>query len=471
MNWLRSRSPFTLYALVLVTFLFSRALFFLITTAGEYQLYKRYGDAVRRTSLEQLYLSDNIEYPHLGVGFGAIVGDVADRLPNWCRNIVRLRPNKLDLEYQEEPQDKRDADDQYEAALGFVLFALDAWCLWLVFAIVQRAYPLEAPLTRAARLFGYVLVTSPCGLILYDRQDLVVAWLALLAIRALGAGWPRLGYAILVVGTAYKLVPALLLPVWVIATATMKCGPNRSLGRWVGRIAVEALIAAVMLSAWPALTWEFGGGERGFHYLTWHSKRGMQLEAPASFPILLADSTVEFGTSYGSFNLRGELPDRVAKFMGLLMPLAALASMAIAARGFFRAAKPASYQSLIPHVVASSLLIWVAFIAFNKVGSPQYLIWVAPLVPLLPLRTWGERGWAILFLIANLDTMLIFPCFYKHELVGPLLSEDPLTWRGPTSVGVFLLGIKSVTLILCTLWLGARTWRTPHIGNPPEPLA
>jgi predicted membrane-bound dolichyl-phosphate-mannose-protein mannosyltransferase len=47
-----------------------------------------------------------------------------------------------------------------------------------------------------------------------DRQDLVVGWFALLALLALALGRPRVGYAVLAVGTAYKLVTALLLPVW-----------------------------------------------------------------------------------------------------------------------------------------------------------------------------------------------------------------------------------------------------------------
>jgi len=261
----------------------------------------------------------------------------------------------------------------------------------------------------------------------------------------------------------------LLLPVWVIAAATVKCGGSSTPGRWLRTIVLEAAIAGLMLMAWPVLTYAFGGGERGFLYLTWHSQRGLQLEAPAAFPVLLADPTVEFGSSYGSFNLRGERPDRVARLMGLLMPLSALAGMAIAGRGFWRALRqPAAYSSLIPHVVASSLLIWVAFIAFNKVGSPQYLLWVAPLVPLLPLRTRSERGWALLFLLALLDTMLIYPCRYKDDLVGEFLHEDPMTWRGPTSFGVFLLGVKSVTLVVCTLWLATLTWRKPHVPTEPS---
>ena len=311
----------------------------------------------------------------------------------------------------------------------------------------------------------YVAATSTSGLILFDRQDLLVAWVALLAMWCLAANKPRLGYAVLVLGTAYKLVPILLLPVWVIAAATAMFRPRPSLGRWFRTIVIEALITGAILSLWPILTYTHGGGERGFLYLTWHSKRGLQMEAPAAFPVLLVDSSLEFGSSYGSFNLRGELPDRVAKLMGLLMPLTSLIGMGIAARGF-RNTRESTLPSLVPQVVQFTFLIWVAFIAFNKVGSPQYLLWVAPLVPLLPLRTSAERKWTVLLFVAMIATMIIYPCRYNLDIVGKKYSEDPDLWRGPSTFGVMLLGIKSVTLLACSLWYAVLMWR---MTNSPAP--
>ncbi len=466
MNWLRRQRPFHLYLALIIAFVLVRFLFIAITTAGEYRLYKDYGDEARNTSLDELYRSRDIEYPQLSVAFGAVAGFVADRLPDSTKYIVRLRPNKWEALYENETQAERDVGDRYEAALTLILFAIDSWSLWLVYAIARRVYPNDDTVARVGRLFGYVLTTGLTGLILYDRQDLLIGWLALLALWALAAGHPRLGYTLLMVGTAYKLVPILLLPVWVMAAAAIKAGPNPSAARFLLRVIQEALIAGLILAAWPAMTYAFGGGERGFHYLTWHSKRGLQLEAPAAFPVLLVEPSWEIVSGYGSFNLRGELADRTAKVMSLLMPLSALIGAGIAARGFWRwrFALPSadSGSRLNGIVVASSLLIWVAFIAFNKVGSPQYLIWVAPLVPLLPLRRWPERGWAILLLVAMLATMLIYPCRYKPDLIGDIIREEPLTWRGPTTFGVFLLGVKSVTLILATVWLAVRVWRTPH---------
>jgi hypothetical protein len=124
----------------------------------------------------------------------------------------------------------------------------------------------------------------------------------------------------------------------------------------------------------------------------------------------------------------------------------------------------------VPQVVAAALLVWLGFITTNKVGSPQYLLWVAPLVPLLPLRTWAERGWAGLLLVAILCTSAVFPCAYP-AVVGPIVRTDPRTWAGPTAGGLFLLAAKSVTLVVTTGWLAVSVWRNPRVvvpGRPPH---
>ena len=102
----------------------------------------------------------------------------------------------------------------------------------------------------------------------------------------------------------------------------------------------------------------------------------------------------------------------------------------------------------------------------NKVGSPQYMLWVAPLAPLLPLRAWAEWAWIALLLLACGLTTVIFPTIYP-DVRGPYLRDDPETWAGPTPACLFLLAAKSVTLAVVTLWLAARVWRTPP-GGPPN---
>lgn len=463
-----NRSRLALLALV-VGFLVFRAALFAVTTASEFALYHDYGEAVRHTSLAELYRTRDVEYPQLAVLFGSLAGMVTDALPPGAGRLRDARPD----------EGRGDVLSRYEVALGLVLFAVDVSCLVLVYLIARKLYPNETRARRVGRLVLYALLTGLLGLILYDRQDLVVAWFALLALLALAHGRPTVGYAILVLGTAYKLVPALLLPVWVLAAAARRAGPGATPRRFLMATVREAAVAAVLLAAWPVAIYLCSGGERAFVFLTFHSVRGLQLEAPAAWPVLFLDHAAEVRHGYGSYNLHSSLADRIAVVLRFAMLGAVVVAGLIATRGFWRMAawrgreKPAVLAppflagtgvGLLPHTVAAALLVWMAFILANKVGSPQYLLWVAPLVPLLPLRTAREWGWVGLFAFVLLATTLVYPCRYQDDVLGPFTSRDPVTRRGPNVFGVALLVVRSLSLAAATVWLAVMVWQSPLTG-------
>ena len=469
-----TRHPARLTAALILAFLVLRAVLFEATVAGEYRLYRDYGDAARATSLADLYRTRDVEYPQLAVEFGAVAGIIADALPRGVDRLVGWRPNKFEEPYLSETAEEHEAGDRYEVGLGIVLFAVDVACLVLVYFIARKTYPNEGRRARIGRLVGYAVATGLLGLILYDRQDLVCGFFALLALLALAHGRSAIGYALLTVGTGYKLVPALLLPIWVLATAVVRAGPGATPVRYLRAVVIEAVIAGLILTAWPVLAYTFGGQDRAFFFLTFHKDRGLQLEAPVGWPVLLIDPSTEVGHSFGSFNMRGEVADAVAKPLKAAMLLSVALGTAITLRGFWRVVRLHSalrtpYSALLPQVVAGSLLVWLGFIVTNKVGSPQYLMWVAPLVPLLPLRTAGERWWAGLFAVALILTSAVFPCAYKY-VVGPLVKDDPPTWAGPIPACEFLLAARSVTLIVVTFWLAVSLWRSPRVAPSPIPI-
>ena len=123
-----------------------------------------------------------------------------------------------------------------------------------------------------------------------------------------------------------------------------------------------------------------------------------------------------FGTSIGwasgsgSQNLTGAAADSLAVLQGI----AQLAALAVVWVGFARG--PATTERLVRYAAASV----VAFVALSKVLSPQFLVWLALLVPLVG----GPRRRAALGLLALacLATAVWFPARY-WELVKEF---DPL---------------------------------------------
>ncbi len=411
----RRVSPVVILVL-LVGFLLLRAALFAVTTASEYALYLEYATTARESSLAELHRARPIEYPPLATIFGIAVAHLADALPPGTEQLTAWRPELT----------RGPAPARYEVALGLVLFAVDVACLVLIYLIARRIYPDDDPLTRVGRLALYVAATTAIGLILFDRQDLVVGFVAVLALAAFIRGWSVLAYAILVAGTAYKLVPVLLLPLCVFAFAAMKAAPC-STGRFLRAILRESLIAGAILALFPVLAYLFCGGERAFVFLTFHSARGLQVEASSAWLVVLLDSSTALGHSFGSYTLRGTLADQVARATTLATMAIVALSVLIAARGFWRTAtspRPPYRNELVTHLAASSLLVWLGFILFSKVGSPQYLLWLAPLMPLLPLRG-ADRRWATLLLLGMVVTTLVYPCLYV-EVKGPQTSRRHL---------------------------------------------
>jgi hypothetical protein len=453
----RRAAPYLLFAAGFVLF---RAALFATTPTADFPIYKDYADTVREAgSVAALYRTRDVEYPQLAVVVAAVAGTVGDLLPESPTRLRSLRAF---------PPLGGDGP-RFEAGLGVVLFAADVWCLLLIHGLARQAYPHEGPAARLARLAAYALFTGVLGPILFDRLDLVVGLFAVLAVCAFANARPAVAYAVLALGTGYKLVPAVLLPVFVLATAAARTGPAAPAGRYLWAVLREAVIAGLIFALWPLLTYWLGGGDRAFSFLTPHAERGLELGSSPAWAVLLADPATVVGYAHHSFTLRGRLADRVAGLCSLALLLGAAAALVVSAGAFRRHAPgPAppgkawkAFAPLVPQLVAASLLVWLTVILTSKVGSPQYYLWVAPLVPLLPLRSRAERAWAALLLVPMALAIVLFP-FAAGHFAGTQFTADPPTWTGPTTLGLFLLAAKSVTLAVVTCWLARRLHPSPE---------
>jgi hypothetical protein len=102
--------------------------------------------------------------------------------------------------------------------------------------------------------------------------------------------------------------------------------------------------------------------------------------------------------------------------------------------------------------VCYTLLFFMVFIATSKVFSPQYLLWLAPFVALIPLRGATRRLYLRMFVITCLLSTFIFPFLFWDHVSGRVSPEPPWSFRGPTLLGATVLGLRN--LIFLGLFLG-----------------
>ena len=146
--------------------------------------------------------------------------------------------------------------------------------------------------------------------------------------------------------------------------------------------------------------------------------RPLQIESLGAALLLAAHQVGGLGitmeSSRGSQNLVGSLPHALGTVSTALLVVTLLGIWLAAARG------PATPERLVRYSAASL----VAFVALSKVLSPQFMIWLIPLVPLVR----GRRG-----LVASSLLGLAL-------LLDPALVPDPLLGSRAALRGVPLLG-------------------------------
>jgi hypothetical protein len=280
----------------------------------------------------------------------------------------------------------------YRRGFETLMWISGAICLLGVMATLAS---LGASRRRFLAASGFVaLAPLALGSVILSRFDLWPAALTALALALLVSGRGRLGLGALGLGAATKLYPALLAPL-AIAYLWRLRGRREAL---VGA-AVFAAAAAVVIYPFAVLSpdgvWEV---------LDRQWSRGLQIESLGSAVLLAAHHVgglgIEMEASGGSQNLVGTAPDVFAA----LHSIAQVVAVAAVWVGF--AAGPVDRERL----VRCSALVVCVFVALGKVLSPQFLIWLIPLVPLVR----GRRGLAAsgLLGVALVLTQLWFPYRY-----------------------------------------------------------
>ena len=313
-------------------------------------VYEKYGEAM--ADGEVPYRDFDVEYPPLA-------------LP------VFLIPALGDRDYRE----------QFEWLMAF------CGCLMIAFTVLAaRAIGLEYRVLLVVALAPLLL-----GSVMLTRFDLWPAALTAGAFAALLSDRLRLGHLALGAAIAAKLYPAVLLPL-AVAYAWRRRGRREALICLALTTAVVAVTYLPFFAMAPTETLASIGRQLS---------RPLQIESLGAAFLLAAhqlfDVQIEMHSSHGSQNLVGDGATATAVLLSVAQVATVLWLWVRFARG------PATPRRLATYAAA----VLVAFVALGKVLSPQFLIWLVPVVVL------ARRFGAIVLLAAALVlTQLWFPFRY-----------------------------------------------------------
>jgi uncharacterized membrane protein len=324
-------------------------------------VYQRYGDAMVDGKIP--YLDFSVEYPPaaLPVFLLPAIGDHHDA------NTYRWNFEALMV------------------VCGLLAIAGVTIALGALRAGPERLFAALAFATLAPLALGSVILT---------RFDLWPTALLVLGLAAVLAERRRLGLGVLGLAASAKIFPAVVVPL-ALTYVWRRRGRREALVCAGIFAAVVALCFLTFVRLSPGGVWDS---------LYRQADRPLQIESLGSSFLLVAHQlghwTVHLNLSHGSQNQGGSLAGVLAGIESVLQAVIVIGLWIAFARG------PAEPERLVRYTAA----VVAAFIAFGKVLSPQFLIWLLPLVPLVR----GKRGVAAsaVLLVALVLTQLWFPYRY-----------------------------------------------------------
>jgi len=291
---------------------------------------------------------------------------------------------------------------------------------------------------------GFLLLLGPVAL---GRIDAFTVALAIPGVLLLASA-PRVAAVLLTAATWMKVWPAAVLASAVVAVRS----------RW--RLLAAAGIASAAIALVPLV---MGAGPRILSFVGQQTGRGLQVEAPVAafwmwdaFATGSRRSIVYYDQAILTFQVVGPGAAQAAAAMTPLLAVVTAALLGLAIAGMRRRA--AAVELLPPLVLA----VTTGLILCNKVGSPQFVTWLAvPVVLGLAAshtgRTESFRVPAVLALVIAGLTQLIYPYLYGHLL-------------GLNAVMLIVLTVRNLLYAVLFAWAVTALVRVVRDARTPETL-
>ena len=275
-------------------------------------------------------------------------------------------------------------------------------------------------LTRSHRTaawwwLAFLALLGPIALVRIDAVTVPLCIVALLWLRTK----PLWGTVLLTIATWIKIWPLAALAALLVTSKL----------RW-RMLGVAVAVSATVIGAAAALSLSRGSSVHVLSFVGAQEGRGIQIESPVAVPWLwqaafgVPGSFIYYDQQILTFQVAGA---GVTALSAAMTPLLALAAAAVLLLGMRAQHRGVGALAVLPPL---TLALTVALIAFNKVGSPQFISWLAaPIILGLVLNGRAWRTPARLGLALAALTQAVYPSLYDWVISAHPLMVLVLTGR------------------------------------------
>lgn len=280
------------------------------------------------------------------------------------------------------------------------------------------------------------------GPIAVARLDSIVTPLAIVGLLT-AVQRPAIAGALLAIATWIKVWPAALIAAVLVAMHKRKT------------VLISVLVTSAVVIAIAVI---LGGAANIFSFLGQQTTRGLQIEAPLATPFLWLAALHEQGyavyydTVILTFQVMGEGTGIAADLSSLLLGLGFVGTLLW---GLLLHRRGSDSSHVLPAV---ALALTVVLIVFNKVGSPQYIGWLAaPIIAGLVLEQRRFIAPAVIALVLGALTQAFYPYFYGGLIDVKPFELSMLTLR---NIGEVVL-LAASTSVLYEAKTNFHPWNQP----------
>ena len=306
----------------------------------------------------------------------------------------------------------------YEVSWLALVFVLNTTAILLMVHPAKNGKVFSGTYASWAFLSALLLL----GPVAVSRIDSVSAALAILGLVAIKRNSTGIAAALFTIAGWIKIWPVALFVAMIS----------------VFKKRLQAIIAATIISATIIGIGLLAGGTKVFGFVLQQQERGIQIESVMATPWMwlakLGSANIFFDEVVLTNQVSGPLVQDLAAISNYVMFIALAITVFLA----IRAVQAGRNRTQV--FVLASLTGVLDLIVFNKVGSPQFMIWLAvPLVALVYLGLNRSKvalamGAAILLL-----TQLVYPVFYIELL-------------GLETMALGLLTVRNLLLVALLIW-------------------